>query len=182
MKKFISGFIVAALLFTFLPIKAAVEQFICTKADYKVAINGKDYSHPDLPILNYKGNTYAPLRSMLQAAGMDVTWNAATKKAEVSTKESEGSKVPETAEKIKQTPDGITDIDTWEGKQYIGFIYIRNKIRENGYDFAQNLETKQWQITKGDEIILDDIPTSIVYGAHEVEVNYYINTILPLIK
>ncbi len=93
---------------------------------------------------------------------------------------------------ITQTPDGITTIDAWEGKQYIGTLYIRNKVREKGYDFIKgnslNTELKYgnhvntWQLTKNGEVILDNIPTIYIYGADEVETNYYIDTILPLIN
>jgi hypothetical protein len=92
MKKFISGFIVGALLFCFIPIQAAIEEYICYKADYKVVINSKQYVDADHPILNYKGSTYAPLRPMLEFAGLDVNWNAELGQAEV------------TAGKITPTP------------------------------------------------------------------------------
>lgn len=83
MKKFVLGFIVGALLFTALPIGAAIEEYICYKADYKVMVNGVEYISEDLPILNYKGYTYAPFRSILEAAGLNVNWNAELRQAEV---------------------------------------------------------------------------------------------------
>jgi hypothetical protein len=116
---------------------------------------------------------------MFEAAGMKVNWNGELGQAEVTSPELEsGGEVMD--EQITQTPDGITQIDAWEGKQYIGFIYIRNKAREKGYDFIQFHSA--WRIVKGENIILDNIPTTLVYGADSVEANYYINTILPLIK
>ena len=83
MKKFITGFLTAALLFTALPIGAAIEEYICYRADYKVMVNGEQYISEDLPILNYKGSTYAPFRSILEAAGLAVEWDAELNQAEV---------------------------------------------------------------------------------------------------
>lgn len=85
MKKFIMGFLTAALLFTAIPIGAAIEEYICYRADYKVMVNGEQYISNDLPILNYKGSTYAPFRSILEAAGLNVNWNAELGQAEVTT-------------------------------------------------------------------------------------------------
>lgn len=48
------------------------KEYILTKANYKVVINGKDYQDDSFPILNYDGRTYAPMRSMLEAAGLTV--------------------------------------------------------------------------------------------------------------
>jgi hypothetical protein len=83
MKKFIMGFLTAALLFTAIPVGAAIEEYICYRADYKVMVNGTEYISDDLPILNYKGSTYAPFRSILEAAGLNVNWNAELRQAEV---------------------------------------------------------------------------------------------------
>lgn len=83
MRKYKLGFIVGAMLFSIIPASAAIEEFICYRADYKVMVNGSEYINPDLPILNYKGNTYAPFRSILEKAGLNVNWNAELKQAEV---------------------------------------------------------------------------------------------------
>jgi hypothetical protein len=82
-KQFVIGVIVGAMLFSAVPIGAAIEEFICYRADYKVMINGEEYVSEDLPVLNYKGNTYAPFRSILEKAGLNVAWNAELGQAEV---------------------------------------------------------------------------------------------------
>lgn len=82
-KQFIFGFLVGAMLFSIAPVSAAIEEYLCYKADYKVMINGSEYISEDLPILNYKGNTYAPFRSILEKAGLNVAWNAELGQAEV---------------------------------------------------------------------------------------------------
>ncbi len=86
-KQLIIGIIIGVAIASALPVSAAIERYICYKADYKVIVNGTEYTNPDLPILNYKGNTYAPFRSILEAAGLSVNWNAELGQAEVTTPE-----------------------------------------------------------------------------------------------
>jgi hypothetical protein len=100
-------------------------------------------------------------------------------------------------DKITQTPDGITMIDTWEGKQYIGEAYINMKINAKGYEFVPNVQTDKMMLIKGNSpdfkyrfasqkseyaVILENVPTTSVYGGDCVEVNYYIDVMLPLIE
>lgn len=179
MKKFTMGFLTAALLFTAIPVGAAIEEYICYKADYKVMVNGTEYISNELPVLNYKGNTYAPFRSILEAAGLTVSWNAELSQAEVTVPD---TTVAKKSTGITQTPDGITQIDTWEGKQYISFTKIQLAVRPKGYDLMFDIHGKTWKLVKGDEVIMGNVPVTMVYAHDSVEVDYYINTILPLIK
>jgi hypothetical protein len=39
---FLIGFLLGAVIFNVTPIKAALEEYICYKAEYKVIINGKE--------------------------------------------------------------------------------------------------------------------------------------------
>ncbi|MHB1394989.1 MAG: stalk domain-containing protein [Clostridia bacterium] len=188
-KQFLIGFLVGAILFSLAPVSAAIEEFILYRADYKVMVNGSEYINQDLPILNYKGNTYAPFRSILEKAGLNVAWNTELGRAEVTSNPTsaqintgEVNTMAETTTNIiTQTPDGITQIDTWEGKKYIGFVYIRNKVREKGYDFTRNNDGS-WQLIKGDNVILSNIPMTMTFGYGSVEVNYYVDTMLPFVK
>jgi hypothetical protein len=188
-KQLIAGIIIGAVMVSMAPVSAAIEEFICYKADYKLVINGIEYNDPDLPLMSYKGYTVGSVRKILEAVGVPITWNAELGQVEVNTatlqttNESEVMTMTETlTEQLTQTPDGITQFDIWEGKQYIGYIYIRNKIQEKGYAFEKDIKSDSWQIIKGDQVILGNIPTIKPFGYSSVEVNYYINTILPLIK
>ncbi|WP_284237754.1 Gmad2 immunoglobulin-like domain-containing protein [Paenibacillus glycanilyticus] len=46
-----------------------------TEAGYPVEVNGTAYTGQGLPILNYKGNTYVPLRAVGNLLDASVTWN-----------------------------------------------------------------------------------------------------------
>jgi len=108
-RQLIIGVCIGSILFSIFPIKAAIEEYICYKADYRVMINGKEYKDPDLPILNYKGYTYAPLRSMLEAAGLNINWNAELGIAEITTPEPEKN---EPSKETNTTPDNEKEPET----------------------------------------------------------------------
>lgn len=80
MKKFISGFLVGALIFSMLGIFAA--SYVANPLDYKVMVNGKEFTS-DPPPLEVEGRTYLPLRAMGDALGVPVNWNEKLRQAEV---------------------------------------------------------------------------------------------------
>jgi hypothetical protein len=196
-KGFIIGFIIAAFLFG--GITYAAEELIVNPNPYPVLINGVE---TPVEAYNINGFTYLKLADMSKA-GLLVKFNETDKRIEIGSTNlepkptKEESTVNDTPEKITSTPDGITMIDTYEGKQYIGEAYIDKKVKEKGYAFVQNINTNQWMLIKGNlpdfkfridskeseyTVILDNIPTTATYGYDSVEINYYINTILPLIQ
>jgi hypothetical protein len=112
MKKFLSGIIIGALLMSAIPISAAIEEYILYKADYSLLINGTEYADTELPLLNYKGYTYAPVRSVFKAAGLNVEWNAELNQASVSaptsTTEPTATGTPLTMLDVSPTPTPTT--------------------------------------------------------------------------
>ena len=202
MKKFILGFIVSALLFTVIPVGAAIQEYICYKADYKVLINGEEYSHPDLPILNYKGNTYAPFRSVLEAAGLVVDWDGELRQASVITpeqnntdeKEENNMSAPSIPnETLTHTPDNLPLYELM-GNYYVSIRDFNDKYREQGYYMSimdgRSLETCLFELIFDDdgnfikeEVLLEFyiIPT-ILKGNSVFDYNLYIEQILPKIQ
>lgn len=221
MKKFILGFLTAALLFSAMPIGAAVQQYVLTPTTSKITVDGKTVTDAKLPIMAYQGYNYIPastFKSICDKIGIGFKWDGTSKEIQLATSSSTatsaastkalattttsttsnmGVKTMATTDKIKETPDGITNIDTWEGKQYIGINYIQNVINKKGYDIVPSIKTNKFMLIKGNSpdfkynlkskeseyaILIDDVPTVSAYGGHNIEANYYINTILPLIK
>lgn len=84
--------------------------------------------------------------------------------------------------KPKSTPDGITDIDIYDGKYYIGILHIKSSIKNKGYSMNNN--NNNLSITKDDILIIENIPSKYLsgFGNEAIEYDYYINKILPLIK
>lgn len=80
MKRFISGFIIGALIFGVLG--AAAVSYVAEPAGFKILVNGKEFTS-DPPALVVEGRTYLPLRAMGDALGVPVEWNAELGQAEV---------------------------------------------------------------------------------------------------
>lgn len=66
-----------------MPTMAATVKYSLTEATYPIEVNGSAYANPLLPVLNYKGSTYIPLRAVGDILGATVTWNEAAKKVEI---------------------------------------------------------------------------------------------------
>lgn len=207
MKKFIMGFLTAALLFTALPIGAAIEEYICYKADYKVMVMGTEYTNKDLPILNYKGNTYAPFRSILEAAGLNVNWNAELGQAEVTTpntKEDDtmstnNNAISDIPKEIVVDDVSVLDVSEKSGIQvasYEGVEYVSiQELRDNGIYMAFSGRGKFSIFKSKDDMdnltnpVLADVPYSMIRWGNAVDehmvyvtYDYYLNTILPEFK
>jgi len=196
MKKFILGFLCAAMLFTAIPIGAAIQEYALKLSAAKIVVDGSEFKDEKLPVLYLDpGYNYIPaavFRSICDKIGVGFEYDSATKEIQIDTKaatvNSDTLTTTETdtggdtvSDKITQTPDGITEFVTFEGKQYIGFIAIRNKLKESGYDFISTVDTI-WKVIKGEEVILDDIATIRPFGFDMIEADYYISIISPLIK
>lgn len=83
MKKFISGFIVGAMVCVIVSVYAATT-YVANPLSYKVLVNGKDFTS-DPPPVEIEGRTYLPLRAMGEALGVPVNWNETLRQAEVGT-------------------------------------------------------------------------------------------------
>jgi hypothetical protein len=213
MKKFILGFLTCLLLSATVVYGASAIKEAYFNETLKISVNnyvgdveivtvtkeGEQYGRNFVSVADYN-------KLLNDGAGLNLTTDFDQKnstvvvqsKVEDTTETSTGGAiVSDTIEKITQTPDGITMIDTWEGKQYIGEAYINMKINAKGYEFVPNVQTDKMMLIKGNSpdfkyrfasqkseyvVILENIPTISVYGGDCVEANYYINIMLPLIK
>ena len=80
MKRFISGFLLGAMLFSV--IGAVAVSYVANPVDFKVLVNGREFIS-DPPALEVDGRTYLPLRAMGEALGVPVNWNEELRQAEV---------------------------------------------------------------------------------------------------
>jgi len=141
-KQLIIGVIIGILLASTVPITAAIQEYVLYRADYRLFIDGKEYSDKDHPILNYKGSTYCPLRSVLEFSGFDVQWNGEVGIAEanyINSSDNIGTEPASVLPSIKikneiqtvildnmsslmYTEDELTMID-YNGKQYVFLVF-----------------------------------------------------------
>lgn len=80
MKKFLSGFLVGAVIFSMLGVFAVT--YVANPVDFKVLVNGEEFVS-DPPALEVEGRTYLPLRAIGDALGVPVNWNEELRQAEV---------------------------------------------------------------------------------------------------
>jgi len=85
-KGYIISFICGAVIFSATSVFAEpIQQYLLTKISYPILINGAEYTNPDLPVLNYEGNTYVPVKSIGDILGVNVNWNHQLNRVEIST-------------------------------------------------------------------------------------------------
>jgi hypothetical protein len=85
-KQFFMGLIIGAILFSAIPIHAAVEEFILYKANIKLMLNGREVQVNNLPILQYKGYNYLPAASFKDICtdlGASFYWDTLTKQIQI---------------------------------------------------------------------------------------------------
>lgn len=78
------GILLGALLMTALPATAASPKlYSLTDAAYPIVVNGVAYSNMELPMLNYNGSTYVPLRATGELLGATVAWDDADRRVDI---------------------------------------------------------------------------------------------------
>lgn len=83
-KGFFVGLLAGSMVMVSLPSLAdTVKQYLTVEAEYTVMVNDVIYYNPDLPILNYEGSTYIPMRDVGEVLGADVSWNNELRRAEI---------------------------------------------------------------------------------------------------
>jgi hypothetical protein len=204
-KTFISGLLLGMLIASILPVSAAVEEYICKRPQYKIIVNGEEYSNPEQPVLNYNGRTYFP-RAFLEALGFVFEWDGELKQAKVITpsnndtiKEGEGNETMDN--EVIYNDDGSVIIN---GKKYFWALgtNVSHAFNPSGkaHDITYTLTYKQesdtfdlikWTRREGykskEEILIQDIPIvrfPDIEGVEKrafLEWDYFMETIMPLI-
>lgn len=86
MRRFLSGLLVGIIItFGASAFAAEVEQFILTRAQYPIVVNGAEYHDDEYPILNYNGRTYIPLAKIADLLGVNYVWNGELNRVEINT-------------------------------------------------------------------------------------------------
>lgn len=88
MKKFILGFILAAVLFSAFPVAATIQQYILTPSTTKIVVDGIEVKDNKLPIMAYEGYNYIPaatFKSICDKISIGFKWDEAVKEIRVAT-------------------------------------------------------------------------------------------------
>ncbi|WP_379127610.1 stalk domain-containing protein [Paenibacillus sp. sgz500958] len=106
MKKLIAGIIIGVALTATTNVFAdSIKEYILTKADYPIMVNGQKYQNTDLPVLSYKGSTYMPLKAVGEVLGVSAAWNNTMQRVEIS---GSGSNVAVNGSQTQSTPTNQT--------------------------------------------------------------------------
>ena len=86
MSRIIKGLAISLLIGAFLisntSFASSLKEFILSKANYPIIVNGSSYQG-DLPVLNYEGYTYVPLRAVSELLDTHIAWNEALRQVEI---------------------------------------------------------------------------------------------------
>lgn len=84
LKGFTMGVLVGAMLMvSTYALAGPVNEYLLARADYPIFVDDELYESDGLPILKYQGYTYAPLRAVSELLGVDIAWNEALNRVEI---------------------------------------------------------------------------------------------------
>ena len=196
-KTFIMGLLLGILITSILPVSAAIEEYVCKRPQYKILVNGEEYSNPKQPVLNYNGTTYFP-RAFLESLGFTFEWNGELGQAKVITPlkndtiKEEGEVNETMYEEYCDRSEGSVII---KGKKYFRTADFTALYWDTDHTFWYNSEDDTLQLVKCNEhlpgiepeIIINKIPITRfpemprIKNLAYLEWEYFVNTILPLI-
>lgn len=170
MKKFISGVLCATLVFSLALSALAISGRMTIEVDpINIQVNGKTFAPTDVngkevPVFAYQGTTYAPLRALAEAYGLEVGYDAAANMATVTDPD---VKTPDTT-----TPDTTAkpDYSDWSAEDEAAYQEFKGlwEILDCGPARESIVSGKRtWfdAIPRTDEKtaqqIIDEVPTEI---------------------
>ena len=207
---FIIGFMVCAL-FSGITFAATQSAINVAYNNIKLSVRGVIVPTDTEPFV-YNNRTFVPVRFVADALGMDVKYNEGTDTVEITDKAVEpvASQMLDEDNGVNLTPppmppklDGIesTFIHKFEDKYYVNVEHVNDKIRPSGYDILWYGDAEKYILIKtvpftpfgrgvyslmtpDDQILIDNVYVTTVpkYSSDNIDVDYYINAILPLIK
>ena len=185
------GLIIGLMASSFFAYADEIQQFILTKVNYPIIVNNQEYTNSELPVLNYEGNTYVPLKAVGKLLNAEVKWNDGLNRVEIGDC---STIIEENNVKSTTNTDLKENIVIKDSIEYISLISINDKYYkfDKGYcfeytDSQTKFVYKERQVDDGSWIINELLEISnnvltIINGKTCIQYNYYINNILPLIK
>lgn len=193
-KHFVIGFLVGALLFTFIPANASVQEYILQKSLAKITVDGKEFANKDLPVLNYKGYNYIPasvFRGICEKLGLGFDWVGETNEIQIKT-----SKGVTSLSSIEMGECSVKNMEkdgyrilTVDGVEYISLREIMNKNAGYEFRYKKNPQTAYFAYNPDNSssmenqiILVDNIPVKPIQGLSRIEYKFFKENILPLIE
>jgi len=188
-KSFVLGFLLATLLFSAIPVGAAVQEYILTSTASKLVVDGVEVKNDTLPMMSYNGYNYIPassFRDICDKIGVGFEWNDTTKAIEIDTSVATAETtiistgVDIMSDKITQTPDGIP-VFQYNEENYIGWLELRKKCESLGLKFK--IRDNAFEFLNADDSSICSLALATTYDPYDsAKYSDYINIALPLIQ
>lgn len=150
MKKFLIGFTAAILVCTLTvgALAATGKLSIEVNTDMKIRVNGEVFAPTDangnpVMVFEYNGTTYAPLRALAEAYGLEVGYDAASRMATVD--EASANPTPE------QNTEPIADDGNWDAEKETAYQEFKSL-----WEIRQTLSTDKHYSSEGE--VIEDKP------------------------
>jgi len=167
-KTFFLGFLIATILFTFIPISAAVQEYILQESDCTLTIDGQVWESSGLPMLNYGGYNYIPVtafKDIAEQLGADFEYDNDTKTINITSAPQEQEPVIEEPEP-EDPPQEPKKEEPAEPEEEQGEV---NESTEQEEPQEPELKYYYFRITDG-VIDFKDTKTTPVFADNEIEV------------
>lgn len=180
MKKFLLGTIFGlTLAISSVTVSAKVQEYVLTKYENPIVVNGNKYSDTTNPVLSYNGTTYVPLRNFTTMVGATTQYDKTNSTININTSGSSKLNTAQNETVYETTADGL-QLTTVEGTVYV----LERSIPTDLYGVGRGSDgvSVNYGNTKTNEIILYNIPYKVIDARTHIEYNYYIQNIKPLIE
>ncbi len=176
-----------------------LEEFILYRSECRLNIDGEFYDNEELPLLNYKGQTYIPsdaFEKICNQVGVDFNWISELKQIQVEI----GDKIPTLPVKEEPTvsepyidENGI-NVSVFDGVEYVSIFQVRqvidNYLKDIPHFYTFDKENKTLMINDTllggarlpDEFATLNIPLFYPDGTQHIKYDFFIENILPLPK
>jgi hypothetical protein len=185
-KSFTLGFVISSIIFTSLSLTfAKVQNINAFFNDIKVKVNGREVENMDVEPFIYQGRTFVPVRFVAEELDMEVKWNETTNTVELDSIKKEENKIMSENQiltKPDSTPDGISEINKIGENYYVSTSLITHKYNNAFRIFVNDERTLATFKDYEGKIIIDNVVVTPAYGNDNIEYNYYVNKIMPILR
>ncbi len=189
MKKYLIGSIFGfTLALSSMSVFAKAQQYILTKSNSVINVEGVAYESNQNPILLYDGTTYVPLRAFTDMIGLDIGYNEETKAIDISSPKDITTNNSDNSNNTSSSSvdeNGLSVI-VENGKTYVNIkeVYFFYNVADSKYEYSYDFTNKSYSIIidETNEVIFNNIPYASKDGLAYFEYDYYKQNLIPLLK